>query len=350
MTRCAVLAGIGGYLPPRVVSNEDLAARLDTTDAWIRSRTGIGARHRAGPGTATSDLATEAAQKAMKCADVDGVDAVVLATTTPDRPCPATAPTVAANLGLRGVAAHDVSAVCSGFLYALATASGLIAAECAELVLVVGAETYSTIVDPDNRSDAVIFGDGAGAVVVRAGAAHEAGAVGPFDLGSDGTGRDLITIRAGGSEQKLSAVQPRPSERYFSMAGREVFRSAVEHMAASARTVLARAGVGLDTVDHLVGHQANLRILHRLAGHLGLPPERNITNIDAVGNTAAASIPLALDHGYTRNVLRPGDRVLLTAFGGGLSWGSALLDWPDLTHSGRSRTAAAAAHTLEERF
>ncbi|ETA00336.1 hypothetical protein CcI6DRAFT_04218 [Frankia sp. CcI6] len=204
MTASAVIAGIGSYLPPRVVHNDELAGRLDTTDEWIRSRTGIVSRHFAVPGMATSDLAVYAAQKAMKCADTDSVDALVLATTTPDRPCPATGPTVASKLGLGGVAAFDVAAVCSGFLYALATASGLIAAETAERVLVVGAETYSSIVDPTNRSDAVIFGDGAGAVVLRAGRGDDIGALGPFDLGSDGSGRDLITVRAGGSEQRLA--------------------------------------------------------------------------------------------------------------------------------------------------
>lgn len=336
MTRAAVLAGIGSYLPPRTVSNDDLAARLDTSDEWIRSRTGIFQRHVADPGTATSDLAVAAAEKAMKCADLDAPDAIVLATTTPDRPCPATAPTVAAKLGHTGVAAFDVAAVCTGFVYGLAVASGLVAARIADRVLVVGAETYSSIVAPNDRTDAAIFGDGAGAVVLRAGDADEPGAVGPFDLGSDGAGRDLITIRADGSEQRLSGVESAPADHYFAMSGRQVFRQAVSHMARSAHTVLDRAGLTIDQVDRMVGHQANARILARLAEILGLPPERNISNIGQVGNTAAASIPLALDHGFANGLLEPGDQVLLTAFGGGLTWGSAVLTWPDLSHAGRA--------------
>ncbi|MGP3966796.1 beta-ketoacyl-ACP synthase III [Streptomyces sp. 6N223] len=336
MTRAAVLCGIGSYLPPRTVSNHDLAGRLDTTDEWIRSRTGIGNRHQASPGTATSDLAAGAAEKALKCADVDSVDSIVLATTTPDRPCPGTAPTVASKLGFRGVAAFDVSAVCTGFLYALATASGLVATG-AERVLVIGAETYSTIVDPDNRANAVIFGDGAGAVVLRAGRPGEPGALGAFDLGSDGAGRDLITVRAGGSEQRLSGAEPTHEDRYFVMSGREVFHKAVSRMADSVRTMLRRAGMGIEQIDRLVAHQANQRILLRLADVLGLPEDSNVSNIDAVGNTAAASIPIALAHGHANRLLLPGHRVLLTAFGGGLTWGSTVLTWPDLAHSSRPR-------------
>jgi 3-oxoacyl-[acyl-carrier-protein] synthase-3 len=330
MTKCAVLTGIGGHLPPIVVTNEDLAGRLDTSDEWIRTRTGISRRHRAAPDTATSDLAVEAAARAMECAGTDSVDVVLLATTTPDRPCPATAPTVAAKLGLGLVAAYDVSAVCSGFLYGLATASGLIAADIAETVLVIGAETYSSLVHPDDRSNAVIFGDGAGAVVLRAGEAGEIGALGPFDLGSDGSGRDLITVRAGGSEQRVEETGSRMLDAYFSMSGREVFRNAVQHMNRSARSVLDKADLDVDRVDWLVGHQANARILRSLTDSLGIPEERSISNIDLVGNTAAASIPLALEHGHREGLLKPGDLVLLTAFGGGLTWGSALLTWPAL--------------------
>ncbi|MBD3003749.1 MULTISPECIES: beta-ketoacyl-ACP synthase 3 [unclassified Streptomyces] len=353
MTKVAVLAGIGGFLPPLTVTNDELARRLDTSDDWIRTRTGITQRHFASPGTTTSSLAAEAAGKAMKCAETDTVDAVLLATTTPDRPCPATAPTVAAKLGLEGVAAYDISAVCSGFLYGLATASGLIAGGIAERVLVIGADVYSTIVDPADRSNAVIFGDGAGAVVVRAGHPGEPGAMGPFDLGSDGTGRDLITVRAGGVEQRLSGRTAQPSDRYFTMSGKPVFRSAVHRMAASARAVLDQAGLTAGHVDRLVGHQANLRILRSLAEKLGIPPERVIRNIDKVGNTAAASIPLALDHGHSHRLLTPGDVVLLTAFGGGLTWGSTVLSWPELPrlHDSSDTTqkdGPAMSATLEE--
>ena len=330
MNRAAVLDGIGSCLPPRVVSNGELAATLDTTDEWIVSRTGIRQRHVAAPGTATSDLAAGAGEQALKSSGEPAVDTVVVATTTPDRSCPATAPTVASKLGLTGAAAYDISAVCSGFIYGLATACGLIATGTADRVLVIGAETYSSILNPRDRATSVIFGDGAAAVTLRPGGPDEPGAVGPFDLGSDGNGRDLITVRAGGSEQRLSGVEPAPDDQFFAMAGKEVFWRAVLRMSESAQSVLGRAGLAVDEVDWLVGHQANARILQRLANALGIPPERHIVNIAEVGNTAAASIPLALADAHAAGTLHAGDRVLLTAFGGGLTWGSAVLTWPEL--------------------
>lgn len=325
-----MLAGIGSCLPPRAVSNEELTARLDTSDEWIRTRTGIGQRFFAAEGTTTSDLAAGAGARALKSAGTDLADTVVVATTTPDRPCPATAPTVATKLGMTGVAAFDVSAVCTGFVYGLATAVGLISAGAADRVLVIGAETFSTILNPADRSTGVIFGDGAGAMLLRAGESDEPGAFGPFDLGSDGTGADLITVRAGGSQQRLSSVAVAPDEQYFSMAGKEVFWRAVQRMSRSASAVLERAGWRSADVDWLVAHQANLRILNRVADDLGFGPEKSIGNIGEVGNTAAASIPLALDHAHAAGRLHAGDRVLLTAFGGGLTWGSAVLTWPEL--------------------
>ncbi|WP_369395028.1 beta-ketoacyl-ACP synthase III [Streptomyces sp. CG1] len=330
MMRAAVLAGVGSCLPACAVSNEDLAKRLETSDEWIRSRTGIRQRYFAEPGTATSDLAAGAGVRALKSAGLSAVDLVVLATTTPDRPCPATAPTVASLLGLPGVAAFDVSAVCSGFLYALAAAAGLIATGGYATALVIGSETFSTILDPSDRTTMVIFGDGAGAVVLRAGTPDEPGALESFDLGSDGDGRDLITVRAGGSEQRLSGRQPQAGDAYFAMAGREVFWRAVQRMRESARSALDRAGRVPGDVDRLVCHQANLRILKALAHELGIAPERCVGNIAEVGNTAAASIPLALDHAHAAGRIAAGERLLLTAFGGGLTWGSAVLTWPQL--------------------
>lgn len=329
-TPAAVLAGVGSFLPPRLVGNDEIARILDTSDEWIRSRTGIRQRYFAAAGTATSDLAAEAGRRALECAGRTAVDAVVLATTTPDRVCPASAPTVASALGLRGVAAFDVSAVCTGFIYALAVGTGLIAAGTADAVLVIGAETFSSIINPRDRTTSVIFGDGAGAALLRAGEPHEPGAFGPFDLGSDGAGRDLITVRAGGSQQRLSGVAPAAEDEYFTMAGKETFWRAVQCMSASARTMLALVGWRAEDVDHLVCHQANLRILNRLADDLGIDRTRAVGNIAEVGNTAAASIPLALDHARRGGVLAAGDRVLLTAFGGGLTWGSTVLTWPTL--------------------
>lgn len=330
MSRAAVLTGVGSCLPPRAVSNDELAAGLGSSDEWIRSRTGIEQRYFAEQGTATSDLAVGAGEKALKSAGVSAVDMVLVATTTPDRPCPATAPTVAARLGMRGTAAYDVSAVCTGFVYGLATAAGLISARVADRVLVIGAETFSTLLNPEDRSTAVIFGDGAGAVVLRSGDPQEPGALGPFDLGSDGAGEDLISVPAGGSRQRLSGADPAADDRYFAMSGKEVFRHAVQRMTGSARAVLARADWCAQDIDHLVSHQANLRITHHVADSLRIPRDRCVSNIAEVGNTAAASIPLALDQAHAEGTLRPGGRLLLTAFGGGLTWGSAVLTWPEL--------------------
>lgn len=328
--RAAVICGLGGSLPPRIVTNDELAARLDTSDDWIRTRTGIGRRHIVDPGTTTSHLAAEAGLRALKSSGSDSVDLVVLATTTPDRVCPGTAPTVAARMGLTDVPAYDVSAVCSGFVYALQAGVGAIAAGFADRVMVIGAESFSTILAPDDRTTSVIFGDGAGAVVLRAGTADELGAIQHIDLGSDGSMADLITVRGGGAEQRSSGTPARPEDSYFRMDGKSVFFAAVRRMAESSRTVLAKTGWDVGDVDRLVAHQANIRIIHAVAEQLGLPPERALLNIERVGNTSAASIPLALVDGVACGALKPGHRVLLTAFGGGATWGSASLIWPAL--------------------
>ncbi|RBM14128.1 beta-ketoacyl-ACP synthase III [Streptomyces sp. PT12] len=333
MSGAAVLAGLGTFVPPRVVTNDQLSLTLDTSDEWIRTRTGITQRHWVDPGTATGDLAVEAGRRALTAAGSDAVDLVVLATTTPDHPCPATAPEVAARLGLPHVAAFDLAAVCSGFVYALATAAGAIAARTATRVLVIGAETYSTILDPEDRTTSVIFGDGAGAVVLRAGEPEEPGALLAHDLGSDGSLKDLITVPGGGSRLPPTAAEkpgPRPADSYFQMQGRPVFRHAVTRMAASSQAVLDRAGWSADSVARFVGHQANVRILHAVADQLGMARDRVVVNLDRVGNTSAASIPLALAHAATEGLLAPGEKVLLSAFGGGVTWGSTALVWPDI--------------------
>ncbi len=330
MTAAAVLMGLGAAVPPRVVTNHMLAERLDTSDEWIYSRTGIRQRHVVDAGMATSDLAVEAGVRALKSAQVSDVDLVVLATTTPDRPCPATAPEVATRLGLGTVPAFDIAAVCSGFVYALSVGAGAVAARVAERVLVIGAEAFTTIINPEDRTTAAIFGDGAGAVVLRSGDVTEPGALLGFDLGSDGGLADLITVAAGGSRQRSSGLPAGPADTYFAMDGRPVFMNAVTRMAASARTVLTRTGWSVGSVDWLVGHQANIRILHAVVDSLDLPRERAVINVDRVGNTSAASIPLALVDGAAAGRFAVGDRVLLTAFGGGLTWGSATFTWPGI--------------------
>lgn len=332
-SRAAVICGLGASLPPRVVSNDELASRMDTSDEWIRSRTGIRSRHVADPGMSTSQLAAEAGERAMKSAGLGEVDAVILATTTPDRPCPATAPQVAYRLGLPTLPAFDVSAVCTGFLYALSAASAMIVSATVQNILVIGAETFTTIIDPQDRSTAVVFGDGAGAVVLRAGEAREPGAVGRIELGSDGSLADLITVRAGGAEQRLSSEPPEPSDTYFSMRGKEVFVQAVRRMAESSRSALKSACWKADDIDRLVGHQANLRILHAICEELDVPREKLVVHLDQVANTAAASIPLALAHANSTGQLRAGARVLMTAFGGGATWGATALTWPSLQTS-----------------
>ena len=327
-----MLCGVGGYVPASAVTNADQAEKFDTSDEWIRTRTGIRRRYLVERGEATSDIAVAAGAAALKSAGVDSVDLVVLATTTPDHPCPATAPAVAARLGLGQVAAFDLSAVCSGFVYGLATVAGFITGGLAERVLLIGADTFSTILDPADRGAAAVFGDGAGAVVLRRGAADEPGGLRAFDLGSDGDLTDVIMVRAGGSRYPL-ADGPVTGEHRFTMQGRAVYRHAVRRMAGSARAVLDRAGWAVGEVDLFVGHQANRRILDAVGAELGVPAERVFVNVDRVGNTVAASIPLALGDAAAAGVLETGRKVVLTAFGGGVTWGSAALTWPSLSMS-----------------
>ncbi|WP_199542847.1 MULTISPECIES: beta-ketoacyl-ACP synthase III [Prauserella] len=324
----AVLAGLGGWLPPRIVDNDELSGHLDTSDEWIRTRTGIGQRHVIDPGMSTVDMAVEAGRRALHSAGSRDVDALVLATATPDQICPASAPQVASRLGLGHIAAFDVNAVCSGFVYALATAAGLISAGAARSVLMIGADAFTTLLNPKDRGTVPIFGDGAGAVVLRAGEPDELGAIGPFDLHSDGDLAELLIVPAGGAKQKTS---DNPQDHYFSMQGPAVFRHATARMAESSRTVMERVGWTVSDVDRFIGHQANIRILHATAKQLGLPADSLVVNIERTGNTSAASIPLAMVDGVNDGTLQAGDRVLVSAFGAGLTWGATALRWPDLT-------------------
>ena len=322
-SRAVAVLGLGAYLPERVVTNDDLAQHLDTSDEWIRTRTGIRERHVAAPGQATSDMALAAARAALDDAGLapSDVDVLIVATTTPDHPIPATAPTVAAGLGLE-IAAFDLNAACSGFVYGLDVGSRL--AEAGATVLLVGAETLTRYVDPDDRSVAVLFGDGAGAVVLGARTGAE---LGPFDLGSDGSDVPMLWMRSGGSREPFDPVaHAEPSSR-IGMRGGDVYRHAVARMTASSEAVLAAAGRTVADVDLLVGHQANLRILTAVAERLGIPEDRCHVSVDRHGNTSAASIPLALADARAQGRLRPGMRLLLTAFGGGLTWASCLMTW-----------------------
>jgi 3-oxoacyl-[acyl-carrier-protein] synthase-3 len=328
--RTAVLSGLGGWLPPVRVTNDDLARQLDTTDEWITSRTGIRQRFVVPPGLSTSGVAVEAGARALASAGTDRVDLLVLATSTPDHPCPATAPEVASRLGLGEIPAFDVAAVCTGFVYALATASSMITARVADSALVIGADTFSTILDPADRTTRAIFGDGAGAVVLRAGDRSERGALLGFDLASDGSQAELITVPGGGSEYRSKGLVE-PGDAYFTMQGRSVFRNAVTRMSESSRRLAERLDWPPASVDRLVAHQANIRILTAVGSELGLSEEQLVANLDRVGNTVAASIPLALAEAAHSGAVAPGHRVLLCGFGGGLTWGAAALEFPELS-------------------
>ena len=317
------IIGLGSYLPARVVTNDDLAQRLDTSDEWIRTRTGIRDRHYAAPEEATSDLALAAARDALTDAGLEAgdVDIVIVATTTPDHPVPATAPLVAARLGLH-CTAFDVNAACSGFVYGLQVGATLAAGGAT--VLLIGAETLTRYVDHDDRSIAVLFGDGAGAVVLRS---QPGARIGPFDLGSDGSELEILWMRAGAAREPFDPVLHADASSRMAMRGGDVYRHAVARMTASSQAVLAAAGEDIGSVDLVVGHQANRRILEAVGQRLGVPEGRSHLTVDRHGNTSAASIPLALADARDRGLLRSGDRVLLTAFGGGLTWGSCLLTW-----------------------
>jgi len=312
------LVGVGTYLPERVVSNDMLAETVDTSDDWIRERTGITQRHLAAPHETAAFMATKAARQALDDAGIDAseVDAVLLATSTPDQAFPATAVRVQAALGMTRGFGMDLSAACSGFVYGLSVADAFIRCGQAKTVLVIGSEVYSRIVDWTDRTTCVLFGDGAGAVLLRAGQEEGRGLLSTH-LHSDGAMGDLLYVDG--------AVGRRDTSGYISMNGREIFRHAVSKLAGAVDEALAANGLGYADVDWLVPHQANKRIIDAMGKKLGLPAERVVVTVDRHANTSAASIPLALAEAVRDGRIRRGDLVLLEALGGGLTWGSALL-------------------------
>ncbi|MCI4066959.1 ketoacyl-ACP synthase III [Micromonospora sp. R77] len=330
-TRTAVIAGLGAYVPDQVVKNDEIAARLGVTTDWIRDRTGIEQRYVMEPEQATSDLAVEAGRRALDSCGNPEIDFLILATCTPDHPFPATAPAVAARLGLKGIAAFDLNAACSGFVYALSVSAGMLASGAYRTGLVIGADAISTILDNDDQITAPIFGDGAGAVVVRAGGTDEPGSVTAHVLGSDGDLLDIMKTPAGGSRQRSAGVGTDAAQSYFTMAGRSVYKHAINRMTLASTTVLEQMGWGVDDVDWLVAHQANRRILTATAEAIGIPADKAVINVDKVANTSAASIPLAFVDAVESGSFAAGDRVLLAAFGGGATWAAAALTWPELT-------------------
>ena len=323
MTTRAVVIGSGHYLPSRVVENSEFEATLDTDDAWIRARSGIERRHFAAEGETTSMMASAAARAALADAglEVADVDAIIVATSTPDLTFPSAATMVQAELGMRNGFAFDVQAVCAGFVYALSNANALILSGQAKRVLVIGAETFSRIMDWTDRATCVLFGDGAGALLLEA----QEGADTPSDRGilstdlnSDGQYKDLLYVDGGVSTGTTG---------YLRMQGNQVFRHAVEKLAATATTAMGRAGVSADDVDWIVPHQANIRIIQGTAKKLNLPMEQVVVTVQDHGNTSAASIPLALSVGRTRGQIKQGDLIVTEAIGGGLAWGAVVLRW-----------------------
>ena len=323
MTRRAVIAGIGHYLPERIVENAEFEATLDTSDEWIRSRSGIERRHFAAEGETTSNMATKAAQNALADAGMtaDDIDAIVVATSTADLTFPSAATMVQAQLGMTKGFAFDVQAVCAGFVYALSNANALVASGQADKVLVIGAETFSKIMDWTDRSTCVLFGDGAGALVLEAqegaGTSDDRGIL-ATDLNSDGRFKDLLYVDGGVSTQNTGHLR---------MQGNQVFRHAVEKLASTAHTSLERAGLGADDVDWIVPHQANIRIIQGTAKKLGLSMDHVVVTVQDHGNTSAASIPLALSVGAERGQIKQGDVIVTEAIGGGLAWGAVVLRW-----------------------
>ena len=317
------VAGCGAYLPERVLTNDELAQRLETSDEWIRQRTGIGERRIAADGELTSDLALAAAQRALERADMSGsdVDLIVLATATPDHTFPATSTRVQARLGMRRGAAFDVQAVCSGFIFALATADNAIRLGQARTALVIGAETFSRILDWEDRGTCVLFGDGAGALVLNAMPDEGPRGRGVLSthLHSDGTQYDILYVDGGPSSTGTAG--------HLRMEGREVFRQAVLHLSETVEEALAANGLSGADIDWLVPHQANLRIIDAIGKRLHLRPGQTVITIERHANTSAASIPLALDEAVADGRIKRGDLVLMEALGGGLTWGAALVRW-----------------------
>ncbi len=323
MAQRAVVKGVGHYLPARVVENKEFEVSLDTSDDWITSRSGIKRRHFAAEGEKTSDMAIAAAQAALADAGLtpEDIDAIILATSTADLTFPSAATMVQTGLGMTRGFAYDVQAVCAGFVYALSTANAQIISGQAKRVLVIGAETFSRLMDWTDRSTCVLFGDGAGALVLEAaegeGTSKDRGIL-SVDLNSDGSYRDILYVDGGVSTGKTG---------YLRMEGKEVFRHAVEKLSETAETAMARAGVGADEIDWVVPHQANIRIINCTARKMGVPMTKVVTTVQDHGNTSAASIPLALSVAKQNGQLKENDLIVTEAIGGGLAWGALVIRW-----------------------
>jgi 3-oxoacyl-[acyl-carrier-protein] synthase-3 len=324
--RPVTITGLGCYLPDRVVTNDELAGLVDTSDEWIRTRTGIRERRIAAESEAMSDLALPAARAALEQAGIEPaqIDLLVVATVTPDMVMPSTAAILADRLGTPDAGAYDLSAGCTGFMYAIAQAHAAVAAGLADRALVVGGDILTRMLDWTDRSTLVLFGDGAGAVVLEH--VDESGFLG-FELGADGKGGTELFVPNSGSRKFDS-----PNGSYLTMNGREVFKFATRVLVSSAEAVLGACGLTVDDVDVYVPHQANIRIIDHAVGKLGFPRDKVVVNVDRYGNTSSGSIPIALADAGASGLLRPGSLVLMTGMGAGLTWGSALMRWTQPTN------------------
>jgi len=327
--RYAQIVGWGMALPERVVTNDDLARMVDTSDEWIRSRTGIQERRMAtSPKESTATLAVQAAREALRVADVpaSALDLVICATTSPEHLCPSTACLVQDALGAKRAGAFDLNAACSGFVYALAQARGVVLAGDADYVLVIGAETLTRFLDWTDRNTCILFGDGAGAVLVAA--SHEPGGILSCVLGSDGSGADLLIVPAGGSAHPPTMETVANRMHMLKMDGKAVFRFAVQAMADGTRDVVAKAGLNLADIDLVIPHQANMRIIQSsVVKQLKIPEQKVFINLERYGNTSAASIPIALCEAIQAGRVRPGQTLVLAGFGAGLTWAAATIHW-----------------------
>lgn len=326
--RGARILGTGSYVPPKVVTNEDIEKLVDTSDEWIVSRTGIKKRHVVEGSTAASDLALEAAKTALDDAGLNAsdIDQILVATVTPDRLFPSTACTLQEKLGVNGNSAMDIGAACSGFVYGLAMAGSMVSAGILDRVLLIGVETLSKILNWRDRGTCVLFGDGAGAAVI--GPAEEDGArILSVKMRSDGAAGSLLELPAGGSQMPATHETVEQGLHYIKMQGNEVFKYAVRAMEEMAREALVQAGKEVPEVDLLIPHQANLRIIHATAKRLGIPMEKVFVNVNRYGNTSAASIPLALDEAVKEGRIKKGDLVELVTFGAGFTWAAAVIRW-----------------------
>ncbi len=321
------ILGTGSYTPERVLTNADLEKMVDTSDEWIVTRTGIRERRIASSEQAASDLSYEAARKALANAGISAeeLDMIIVATVTPDMAFPSTACILQDKLGAKKAAALDVSAACTGFLYGITTATQFISNGLYRYILVIGVETLSKITNYEDRNTCVLFGDGAGAAVL--GPVGDGFGFKAFDLGADGSGSTLLALPAGGSRIPATSESVAKGLHYLYMAGGEVFKFAVRVMNTATETVLEKAGVSKDEIDLLVPHQANLRIIDAAIKRFGLSEEKVAINVDRYGNMSSASIPVALDEAVQAGRLKEGDNVVLVGFGGGLTWGAALLKW-----------------------